>query len=184
MTFNNGVFTFSIYKGADRSYGQTVNPVVVFSPAFENLGNTEYSRDTTTYYNSVYVAGEGEGADRKIANVVSADAPTGFYLREKWVDARNMSSTTDGSPIPESDYISMLKQQGYEELGVSKETTNFSGEILNNNVYIYGVDYDLGDKVAVKNEYGVTGAATVTEMTEVEDESGYQIRPTLSEWSV
>jgi hypothetical protein len=51
-------------------------------------------------------------------------------------------------------------------------------------VYIYGVDYNLGDKVAIKNEYGVTGAATVTEMTEVEDESGYQVRPTLSEWSV
>ena len=184
MTFNNGVFTFDIYKGVDHSYGQSVNPVVVFSPAFENLGNTEYSRDTTTYYNSVYVAGEGEGAARKIANVIAADNPTGFYIREKWVDARNTSSTTDGSPIPESEYMELLEQQGYEELSAAKETTNFSGEILNNNVYIYGVDYNLGDKVAVKNEYGVTGAATVTEMTEVEDESGYQIRPTLSEWSV
>ena len=184
MTFDNGIFTFDLYKGVDRSFAQNVNSHVVFSPAFENLGNTDYSRDTTTYYNSVYVAGEGEGADRKITNVVAAENPAGFYMREKWVDARNTSSTTDGSPIPETEYYDMLNQQGYEELGASKETTNFSGEILNNNVYIYGVDYNLGDKVAIKNEYGVTGAATVTEMTEVEDESGYQIRPTLSEWSV
>lgn len=184
MTFENGVFTFDLYKGVDRSFGQDTNPHVVFSPAFENLGNTDYSCDTSTYYNAVYVAGEGQGADRKIINVVSADNPAGFYLRETWVDARNTSSTTDGTPMTDAEYTNLLEQQGLETLGAAKETTNFSGEILNNNVYIYGVDYNLGDKVAIKNEYGVTGAATVTEMTEVEDVSGYQIRPTLSEWSV
>lgn len=184
MTFSNGIFTFDLYKGVDRSFSQNINSPVVFSPAFENLGNTDYTRDRSTYYNAVYVAGEGEGADRKIVNVVAADNPTGFYMRETWVDARNTSSTTAGTPMTDAEYTEVLEQQGYEKLGASKETTDFSGEILNNNVYIYGVDYNLGDKVAIKNEYGVTGAATVTEMTEVEDESGYQVRPTLSEWSV
>lgn len=184
MTFNNGIFTFDLYKGVDRSFSQNINSPVIFSPAFENLGNTDYTRDTSTYYNAVYVGGEGEGADRKIVNVVAADNPTGFYMREMWVDSRNTSSTTAGTPMTDAEYTEVLEQQGYEKLGASKETTNFSGEILNNNVYIYGVDYNLGDKVAIKNEYGVTGAATVTEMTEVEDESGYQVRPTLSEWSV
>lgn len=184
MTFSNGVFTFDLYKGVDRSFGQNVNSRVVFSPAFENLGNTDYSRDTSTYYNTIYIAGEGEGSDRKIAKVAAIDLPTGFYMREKWVDARNISSTTDSGTMSDGEYADMLLQQGLEEIKASKETTDFSGEILNNNVYIYGVDYNLGDKVAIQNEYGVTGAATVIEMTEVEDESGYQIRPTLSEWSV
>lgn len=66
MTFENGIFTFDLYKGVDRSFAQTANTHVVFSPAFENLGNTDYSRDTSTYYNAVYVAGEGQGQTEKL----------------------------------------------------------------------------------------------------------------------
>lgn len=184
LTFANGIFTFDLYRGTDRSFDQTANTHVIFSPAFENLGNTDYSRDKSTYYNAVYVAGEGEGANRTIVNVVSSENPTGLFLREKWIDARNTSSNTEQTTLTPEEYNNVLQQQGNEELGISKETTDFSGEILDSNVYIYGVDYDLGDKVAIVNEYGVTGTATVTEMTEVEDESGYKIYPTLSEWSV
>lgn len=182
LLFTGGNFVFDIYKGVDRSAGQTENPRVVFSPEFENLGNTEYSRDTTTYYNSVYVAGQGEGKDRVIINTNSGK--TGLFLREEWVDARQTSSNTDEGELTPEQYAALLTQQGAEELGNAKETTNFGGEILDANIYIYGVDYGLGDKVSVINEYGITGTATVTEITEVEDETGYKIYPTLSEWSV
>ena len=33
-----------------------------------------------------------------------------------------------------------------------------------------------------ENEYGIQAKATIIEVTEVEDESGYKIVPTLSEW--
>lgn len=35
-------FEFSLYAGADRSYDQTENPYVVFSPNFENIINSNY----------------------------------------------------------------------------------------------------------------------------------------------
>ena len=73
--------------------------------------------------------------------------------------------------------------QGAEELESTKETVEFSGEMLDVNQYRYGVDYNLGDKVSVVNEYGIKGTAIVTEITEVEDENGYKIVPTFSEWS-
>lgn len=182
VTFTGTGFVFDLYKGTDRSLNQTENPYVIFSPEFENLGNTEYKLDKTTYYNSVFVAGEGEGTARKIAWIPPSYGDEGLRLREKWVDARNMSS--DDGEISPTDYMQMLYAQCYEELALSKETTTFNGEILDVNVYAFGVDYNLGDTVSIVNEYGVTGTAVVTEITEVEDENGYKIYPTLSEWSV
>ena len=181
LLFVNGQFVFNLYKGVDRSYNQNVNTFVVFSPEFENIGNTEYSKDKTTLYNAVYVGGEGEGTNRVIVGVGTT---SGLTRREKWVDARNESSNTDAGTLTPTEYALMLSQQGAEAIKQATETTKFNGEIINYNSYIYGVDYNLGDIVQVTNEYGITGTATVTEITEVEDDTGYKIYPTLSEWSV
>lgn len=181
LLFVNGQFVFNLYKGVDRSYNQNVNMFVVFSPEFENIGNTEYTKDKTTLYNAVYVGGEGEGTSRVIVGVGST---SGLTRRETWIDARNESSNTDAGTLTPTEYAYMLSQQGAEAIKQATETTKFNGEIINYNSYVYGVDYNLGDIVQVTNEYGVTGTATITEITEVEDETGYKIYPTLSEWSV
>ena len=178
LTWTGSGFVFSLYKGTDRSYGQTENTYVVFSPEFENIGNTTYTHDTTTYYNSVIIGGQGEGENRTITGITTG--ATGLDLKETWVDARNTSQ----GDLSLSEYIGVLQDEAKEALGLSKVTTKFSGEILNYNAYVYGKDYFLGDKVSVKNRYGITGNATVTEITEVEDDTGYRLVPTLSEWAV
>ena len=181
MTFINGNFVFDLYKGADRSFNQSSNSYVIFSPQFENLGNTEYSKNRNNYYNSVYVAGEGEGSDRKISEV-NLENRTGLFLREKWVDAKTISSTTDGGTLRPTEYLQLLHDRGEEELKATQETTVFNGQLLNLNSYKYGSDYFLGDKVQIVTDYGITGTAHITEITEVEDDTGYKIYPTLSEW--
>lgn len=183
LDFTGSGFVFKLYKGTDRSYDQSVNTFVVFSPEFENIGNTNYSRDKSTYYNSVYVAGQGEGSDRIVENV-TATGKSDLDLREMWIDARNESTTTDDGEIPEAEYRQMLAQEASKEIALARETTEFSGELLDNNLYTYGTDYNLGDKVSVKNEFGITGSAIVSEIIEVDDEQGHRIYPTLSEWSV
>lgn len=182
IRFVNGKFIFDLYKGTDRSLHQSENTHVVFSSQFENLGNTEYSYDITSFYNSAYVGGEGEGKDRVIENASTASAVS-MYRREMWVDARSTSSNTDESTLTPKQYAALLVQQGNEELRNAKETKEFSGELLDINQYVYGKDYQLGDKVSIVNEYRISGTATVTEITEVEDENGYKITPTFSEWS-
>lgn len=182
LVFSNGTFTFELFKGVDRTFDQTANQYVIFSPTFENLGNTEYSRDTTTYYNSVFVAGQGEGSNRYIVEADNEEK-TGLFLREKWIDSRNTSRTTDDGELTVEAYRDLLIQQGKEELEIAKEKTTFGGEILNTNTYIYGVDYNLGDVVQIVNEYGITGTATITEIDEIEDENGYKIYPILSQWA-
>ena len=183
VDFSLGVFEFTLYKGTDRSFDQSENTFVIFAPEFENLGNTDYSRDVSTYFNDVYVAGEGEGSERVIVNV-RTNGKSGLNLREKWIDARIISRKTEGGTLNPTQYNAVLRQKGNEEIEILRETTKFSGEILPHNDYTYGVDYNLGDKIAVKNEYGITGTAVISEITEVEDATGYSVYPTLSEWSV
>jgi len=182
VDYEGGQFVFDLYKGVDRSLDQNENNRVIFSPDFENLGNTEFSRDKSTYYNSVYVAGEGEGSDRVIVNLNSGF--TGLFLREMWADARTTSATTEEGELTPAEYEAVLEAQAVDELAKVKELTDFSGEILAGNSYKYGIDYSLGDKVTVINEYGIRGTAVISEITEVEDETGYSIYPTLSEWKV
>ena len=175
--WNGSGFTINLYKGTDRSYDQTENTYIVFSPEFENLGNTEYIQDTMNYANAAIIGGEGEGTERKFA-VVLPQGITGFNRRMIYIDARQSSS----DDLTESQYTDMLIAQGKEELEQRKITTSFNGEVLNYNNYTYGVDYKLGDKVSIINEYGIRGNATITEITEVEDDTGYKLIPTLSEW--
>ena len=62
-------FVFKLYAGADRTYAQTENPYVVFSPKFENIANSNYLESKKEYKNVALVAGEGEGAERKTNSV-------------------------------------------------------------------------------------------------------------------
>lgn len=183
FTFTGSGFEINLYKGVDRSFEQSENTFVVFSPEFENLGNTEYSHDSSNYANAAIIGGEGEGKDRTFAYVYP-EGVTGFQRRVIYIDARQSSSNTDDGELTPTQYRAMLRAQGQEALDQRKITTSFSGEILNYNAYTYGVDYNLGDKVSIKNEYGVTGNATITEITEVDDETGYRLIPTLSEWTI
>lgn len=182
VTFDGTNFVFTLYKGVDRSQGQITNPPVIFSPDYENIGNTSFSFKKSGFRTAVYVAGEGEGSDRKIVYVSYALA--GLQRRETWDDSRNTSSTTDGGELTPTEYRTILVEQGQETLRENLFALDFSGEILNVNSYQYGVDYGLGDTVTVKNQYGITGKTTVSEITEVEDAEGYRLIPTFSEWSV
>ena len=181
ITRSGGYFLFDLYKPVDRSAQQTDRPFIMFSPEFDNIGNTDYRKNKADFYNSIYVAGQGQGSERIIYNLSTTE--TGFYRREKWVDSRNTSSTTADGELTPTQYRKLLRDQAEEELHLRDIVTSFSGEIItSNNGYAYGIDYGLGDIVSVKNEYGIEGTAHVAEITEVEDETGYRQYPTLSEW--
>lgn len=175
-------FNFRPYKTKDRSFDQSENKVVIFSPSFGNLGNTDYIHSRTTVKNYTFVAGEGEGTSRIIAGVFNVPQPSDLNRREKWLDQRNVSSNNgDIDPIS---YYNMLYNLGKDDLALTHITEQFSGQVIENGLYTYGEDYELGDIVQVENEYGIKGKARITEITMVDDETGSRIYPTLSEWSV
>lgn len=184
VAFNNGFFDFSCYQGTDRSLNQSAVPAVVFSPEFENLGNTKYTLNRQAYYNRVIVAGEGEGKTRTTAvHSRQITKNCGFLMREKFIDKKNISSNSDGISSS-GDYASLLGKIAVAEADAVAEKVDFNGEVLSGGQYKYRENYYLGDKVSVVNGYGITGTATVSEVVETEDESGYRLIPTFTEMKV
>jgi len=172
---------FELYKGTDRSYNQSKNAFVVFSPDFDNLLTTDYQYDKSNYKNVALVAGEGEGLDRKTVTVGSS---SGLDRYEIFVDSRDVSSN-DGE-IGTVDYESMLTEQGEEALSdkANTITESIEGQIETSSNYQYEKDYFLGDIVQIINEYGIGMAARITEVIENEDDTGKNTIPTFSKMEV
>ena len=164
-----------LFKGTDRSAGQSVNSPVTFSAEFENLLSSSYAMDTSAYKNVAIVAGEGEGKNRKRATVGSAE---GIDRREIYVDARDLSSNE--GEVSELDYTAQLQARGVEILADSAITEAFEGEIDTSNTFILDADYTLGDIVTTANEYGIQADTRIMAIMESWDESGYTAVPTFS----
>lgn len=163
LTTNNE-FAFQLYIGTDRSYDQTDNPYVEFSPNFDNLEKSDYLQDKTEYKTVALVAGEGEDEQRKKKEVyVTHD--TGLSRRELYVDARDISSNVEGSdtPMPDNEYYALLTQRGEEDLTEHKISKMFEGEVDTQQLYRYGEDFFMGDICQLENEFGMTGKVRVTE---------------------
>ena len=174
ITLQDGYFVFDLFKGTDRSYNQSENPYVVFSPQFENLQNSEYDFNSDNYKNVVLVAGEGEGLDRKTQAVGTA---SGLDRYEMYTDARSMS--TNNGEISDAVYFEQLAEDGRLELQENTAVETFNGVVNYTTPYVYGIDYFLGDTVQVINEYGISGSPTIVETIECEDENGYTLIPTF-----
>lgn len=172
-----GEILIEFYRGTNRSYSQSANPYVVFSPTFDNLLTTETQQDITTYKNVALVAGEGEGAARKTVAIGTA---SGMARRELYVDARDISSNE--GEISSSQYTELLKQRGNEQLAAAVKTLGVSGTAETALTFKLNEDYFLGDTVAVENEYGIKANSKILEVIECEDQNGISIIPTFEEW--
>lgn len=55
-----GKFQLQLYDGADRSYGQFINPFVVFSEKFDNLLQSRWQKNTAGLKNYILVRGDAD----------------------------------------------------------------------------------------------------------------------------
>lgn len=172
----NNELKFRVYEGADRSYGQTGNPYVVFSDTFENLYNTEYQMHSESYANCTLVGGEGEGIER-IYQVVG-DEYSGLERFEFFTDARDLSRNAGTEEeINEADYFKMLQERGKEKIAEMSVTEGFSGEVLSDVAFQYNKDFFIGDIVTVINKYGISRNVLVLSAIESSDENGTKLIP-------
>lgn len=169
VTLENGVFYFDLYKGVNRSAEQSAVPRVVFAPDYDNIISTKYSVDGSEYKNVALVAGEGEGTQRKTRSIGNS---SGINRYEVFIES-NASSNTEGDLV---DYYEALIADGKEQLAEMVTVTTFEGEV-DSQSYVYKTDYNLGDIVTVKNDYGVTALARIVEITESWDAEGYTLLP-------
>ena len=179
---NENNFVFSLYNGKDRSYTQSTNPYIVFSPSFNNLMNTNYLQSGKLVKTIALVLGEGEGAERKRATVnMKNGTETGLSRRELYVDAKDISSTTEeGEEITDADYLKQLEQRGKEKLSECEYEKIFDGEAETSIMFKYGTDFNMGDILQVSNEYGMETKVRVLEYVRSQSEDGFNVYPTFS----
>lgn len=153
---------FDIYNGRDFSVSQSINPPVIFSPQFENVKSQEYTESLIGYGNYAIVAGQGEGAERKIAMV--GDDATGLDKHVIFVDARDIENTAD------------LMPRGEAKLSEHKRNTSFQSEVLPYGPFLYQKDWDVGDLVTVQNkDWELTMDVRITEVEEVYESGGFRL---------
>lgn len=176
LYISNNKIVVELYKGLDRSHGQTERPYVVFSDEFENLYDTEYQLATEEFCNTTLIGGEGEGAARIYTSV--GDENAGLDRYEIFTDANGVSQNKGSDDeITLAEYIELLKESGMENIAEHSITEGFSGEISSDMSFVYGTDFYLGDKTTVINKYGIQKDVIVLSAIESEDENGKKLIP-------
>jgi hypothetical protein len=137
-------YTFTWYTG-QRGTDRTAT--VVFSTATGTIGELVIEQPRINDFNAVIVGGAGNESARAIVTR-PATLPTGFDLREQWIDARNGQTTT-----------AALQNAGNMALGLAaKGRVTYSAQILQTPAMRYGVEYFIGDLVSL-----YTGAGVITQ---------------------
>ncbi|MCR5652234.1 MAG: siphovirus ReqiPepy6 Gp37-like family protein [Ruminococcus sp.] len=104
-------------------------------------------------------------------HIILADLPT-------ISDPTETPKSKDNVILSDFMYYNDLISRAIDKLAEYKKTTSFEGVVIPNVTFTYKVDYNLGDVVKVRNEYGIEKNARIKEVTEVMDENGYKCNPT------
>jgi hypothetical protein len=164
---------FSCYRGVDRTINQQNTQPIVFNTDFAEFASTSYTYDTRPYYNSAFIGGEGYGKDRIDTIFASSTrVNAGLLNKEIYIDGHSLSSNSVG----DTSYITLLGSTAREAVQAAKAEESLEAEVSWAQ-WKYRDDYDVGDIVTVGNNYGITGDATVAEVAETEDASGYYAVP-------
>lgn len=156
-------FVFSLYSGADRSYDQTANPYVVFSPSFENILNSNYMESKSALKNVTLVGGEGEGSARRYTAVGNT---SGLERRELFTDARDLSSDIDEELTEYFDFTDYPSQ-----VFDNRTKTFVTNNLFNSSVI--DISSFIGRMLSVKiPKYTPTGGGDPTYATVLLNESG------------
>ena len=169
VDITNKQFVFDVVIGANKTATQTALPPIIFSPEWGTIESLEYTESKLDYKNMAYVAGQGEGIERRV--ITLNDNTAGHDIYELYVDARDVSETDDeseGSPRPTSAILEDLTERGNEKLAECEQTIYFGGQILTSNNFIYERDWSNGDIVTLQHEgWGITTDARITEVKEI-----------------
>lgn len=178
-------WVFDVKEGRDLTVGQIVLPPVIFSPQFDSLQSLHYTESELNYKNAAYVAGQGEGVERRVIEIASGE---GLNRHEIFIDARDVAEKDDDDlPIPEQTIINTFAERGQQQLNEFLQEQYLEGQILTHSPFKYEVDYDLGDIVTIQNKsWGVTMDSRITEIKEIYGTGGFKLeavfgnnRPTL-----
>ena len=175
--FTNKTITFEVYKGLDRSMGQSDRARVIFSEDYRNLNRAIFEENDQSYFNVCYVGGQGEGEERIYVAVGDTES-TGLERREIFVNGSDISSEN----LTNEEYLEKLRQRGKEKLAENIKYNFVECEAIPYGNFQYLIDYDLGDIVTIKKEgWSVAQNLRLTGIVEVYENGTQTIQPTFGE---
>lgn len=140
-----GTLSFSMHKGYDRG--------AIFSDEYSNIRSASYHRDSSDAPNVVFVAGAGEGADRKRI-MIDLRSDQKDYAREMYVDARDLQQSWEEDGVTkyytDEDYAILLENRGMAKVAGHKVLENFQVDADPTANLVYREDYDVGDWCTVR----------------------------------
>lgn len=201
-------YKFKLYKGVDRSWRQTENSWVVYSPKLDTLLTSEFVYDDTDTATSFVICGEeacqtinpstGAVYDWDQVWLVTDDETTGWDRKEAFIDGSNISrwqgdyllGTFD--PKPPEDVTHGWKKLNelfykrlllYKTEEVRQQATvgalKFEATGDQNVQWHLNEHMFLGDIVEIVNEYGIGAACRITEVIFSHDRNGIKFYPTF-----
>lgn len=203
LNLDSNIMTFDVYKGRDLS-GQ-----VVFSTTYGNLESQAYIHDEYNHRNMAYVAGEiydpkielDENGEPKLdenGNPITEletiiNATTGeemiiekpkerriYQIGNNDVTGIDRKETFIEVNESEDEYID-IPELGRRRLEEMNELETIEAKVINNTLFTFGVDYNLGDIVSVFIEdLGVSKDLRISSVTyEMDDQRDFQIYVTF-----
>ncbi|MGE7917959.1 siphovirus ReqiPepy6 Gp37-like family protein [Viridibacillus sp. NPDC093762] len=187
VVIKNKQFVFDIQVGVNRVATQRINPPVICSPEYNSLESMSYTESFLNYKNMAYVAGQGEGIERRV--ITLGDNTAGYDRYELFVDARDVEETMQQDGVDEEgnetaedvprlveDIVKDLTDRGEEKLSEHVQEIYMEGQILTKSQFKYEKDWDLGDITTEQyKEWGITINARITEVKEIYEVSGKRI---------
>lgn len=131
------------------------------------------------------VYADGTGASREVTEEELKElfpsaykVSNAYYIMDGGTSVKVADIVDDTITLTDVGYYPLLQQIGLTALYSAARSKTFSGTVDTIDTYAYKVDYDLGDIVKVKDDYGNESNAQITEILESEDnDSGYLLTP-------
>lgn len=162
-------FEVQIKTGVDRTRGNGLN-TVIFSKSLSNIKRASYSYNSESDMNVAYIAGEGEGAERKWYEIQkdSENKRNAWNREELWIDARDIQSEGENdTTLTDEEYNKLIEQRAYEKFQENAVMDEYSATVNEHNQrYVYMRDYDLGDWVTIQDrDLSIEIDAQIVEVT-------------------
>lgn len=162
--------------------GRDLSDVVEFNVDFDNLLSESYESSNFDEATMAWVFGEGDGNAR--LNVKLNDNLAGLEREEIYVDARDIQKQTqDGHgkdiTLTDAQYKAALTSRGIEKLSEQVEVLTLNGDIdLESELFEYGKDYKLGDRVRFTSKlFNITKTSVLAGIDETWDNTGHHMSP-------
>lgn len=153
----NKHWVFDVVPGVDRTVGSE-EPIIIDRAS---LAGVQYAIGIENWVNAGYAGGAGEDEKRLIYTVFDGDIRQGLDRQEGFLDCGSLATVDD------------LIYEGKHQLKDFAREESLDAKHLENSIYRYGEDYDLGDLITILMKDGRASNTRITGIKESYDSNGY-----------